>query len=877
MSKISNMNMVEILNKINVDFNLGDIYKICSNKEVGDRVYELIADGKDFYEVLIDNEEYIDNEKLLMVIWLCNKEKIKEKENEILNSSLLKIPLNRTKIEQEIRDLKSNMQKIRKLSRDMDTYLTIVHNEKGLSKDITVISSREEILGFDLSEKEKHNRKKFDYIDKNLVEKNDEDGMKYAIQSVEIGDLAKVLPFDIAKAAEYKITNNSMVCGKEYIDKYKEKESKGKENDEEISNLDDEYKINILLPEMRDTIKQVLKYVDLEKLLLIEIYRLEREFDYVRLTNKTFPNEKLKAAKTVTTFLSNLIGKDIILENEDSIYTYNDAQNFIDRINAEKNIYITSEEAKTLKAQLLDGLNLEEASEETIIKAEMLSYTKDEFDTIMAGTKSGFEFGIIMQELSEEQIIEKAYQHKDKWSNALTKFFYSEGLLTIKSIIKLYSDGILNAEFLKEFSSENNISEELNLQKIHEKYLTFKNQKEPKQEEAEQLERLTELYKLINIQEKTPEELEEISNSVMYEIAENFEDEEDIIFYYENGLVTLETVADWSGENVIEELYNNSKITFEDLEFLYKSNKISKELIQRKISLDNMDYTTLITQIMSGYVSEKKIIDLYMEGKLFDTDFEKIALEGKIGIDQYYVATSKRTKEILEENARIKFKPILYNIPDKKIKMNVIDNTNTNTNYSKNNKNKTLIDPNIRYEFLKLLGAKEAEAVILDEDNAFYNYEFFVIPDSQGNLQENSVVIAERFFEDKEIEDKFATDNATYFFQYKDLMVNSNLSKKDMVQNRDNVVFTANHRVGSWAVSVLYKLAETMSGDDFKKYKKGDERAGRVIDELHKIYSSEEIRKILDLAGRIDDTNEYIYEEINSGFGKSDKNDGEER
>ena len=107
------------------------------------------------------------------------------------------------------------------------------------------------------------------------------------------------------------------------------------------------------------------------------------------------------------------------------------------------------------------------------------------------------------------------------------------------------------------------------------------------------------------------------------------------------------------------------------------------------------------------------------------------------------------------------------------------------------NKNKTLIDPNARYEFLKLLGAKEAEAVILDEDNAFYNYEFFVIPDSQGNLQEDSVVIAERFYEDKEQMDKFATDNATYFFQYKDLMVNSNLSKKEMTQDRDNVVFTA--------------------------------------------------------------------------------------
>lgn len=879
MSKISNMSMVDILNKIDINFNLSDIYKICSNKEVGNRVYELIVDGKDYYQVLIDNEEYIDKEKLLMVIWVCNKEKIKEKEDEILNSSILKAPLNKTKIEQEIRDLKSNMQKIRKLSRDMDTYLAIVNNEKGLSKNITVVSSREEISGFDFTEKEKHNRELFDYIDKKLVEKNDEYGMKYALQTIEIADLVKVMPYDIAKAAEYKITNNSMAHGKEYIDKYKEKELKGEENDEEMNKLDDEYKINVLLPEMRDTIEQVLKYIDLEKLLLIEIHNLEQELNLLYSTDKVLPNEKLQAARTVTMFLSNIIGKDIILENEDGIYTYNDAQNFIDRINSEQNIYITSEEAKTLKAQLLDGLDLEEASEETIIKVEMLSYTKDEFDTIMAGTKAGFEFGMIMQELSEEQIMEKAYQHKDKWSDDLTKYFYSEGLLSIKSIIKLYSDGIVNAEFLKEFSSENDISEELNLQKINEKYFALKNQKEPKQEEVEQLERLIELYKLINIQEKTPEELEEISNSVMYEIAENFEDEKDIIFYYEKGLVTLETVVAWSGEKSIEELYNKSKITFEDLEHLYKLNKISKDLIQRNISLDNMDYNTLIANIMAGYVSENKIIDLYMKGRIFDVDFENIAMEGKVRIDKYFDATSNRTKEILEENAKIKFKPILYNIPDKKIRMNIVDDESKSngTSHSEDNKNKTLIDPNIRYKFLELLGAKEAEAVILDEDNAFYNYDFFVILDSQENLQENSVVIAERFFDDKEIQDKFAIDNATYFFQYKDLMVNSNLSKKDMIQNRQNIVFTANHRAGSWAVSVLYKLAETMAGDNFKQYKKGDERARRVLDELHKIYSSEKLKKILDLAGRIDDTNEYIYEEINSGFGKSTKNDGEER
>ena len=231
---------------------------------------------------------------------------------------------------------------------------------------------------------------------------------------------------------------------------------------------------------------------------------------------------------------------------------------------------------------------------------------------------------------------------------------------------------------------------------------------------------------------------------------------------------------------------------------------------------------------------------------------------------------SLERKEVGMENNSLKL------FEDKKVRVNLVEDSkefeSSDTDIFRTSKNKTLIDPNARYEFLKLLGAKEAEAVILDEDNAFYNYEFFVIPDSQKNLQEDSVVIAERFYEDKEQIDKFATDNATYFFQYKDLMVNSNLSKKEMTQDRDNVVFTANHRAGSWAVTVLYRIAQTMAGDNFKQYKRGDERAERVLDELHRIYTSEEIRRILELTRRIDDTNEFIYEEVNSVFGKRKEN-----
>ena len=62
-----------------------------------------------------------------------------------------------------------------------------------------------------------------------------------------------------------------------------------------------------------------------------------------------------------------------------------------------------------------------------------------------------------------------------------------------------------------------------------------------------------------------------------------------------------------------------------------------------------------------------------------------------------------------------------------------------------------------------------------------------------------------------------------------------------------------------------------MASSNFKEYPKGDKRAGRVIDELLKIYSQEELGKILDMTGRIDDTGEFIYEQVN-GYGKRNAN-----
>ena len=165
-------------------------------------------------------------------------------------------------------------------------------------------------------------------------------------------------------------------------------------------------------------------------------------------------------------------------------------------------------------------------------------------------------------------------------------------------------------------------------------------------------------------------------------------------------------------------------------------------------------------------------------------------------------------------------------------------------------------------EFIGLFKARHAEAY-LDEDNPFYNYEFYVIPDESGDIGLNSVVIAERYYEDKYTEEKFATGNATYFFKYKDLMVLSNMKKSEMTKERKNIVFTVNHFIatdkkdGTWAIKMIYNLAKTMLSNDLNEYSK-ENQAKIVLEKLATIYSHDEIMKLIDKADDID-SGKYLY------------------
>ena len=182
-------------------------------------------------------------------------------------------------------------------------------------------------------------------------------------------------------------------------------------------------------------------------------------------------------------------------------------------------------------------------------------------------------------------------------------------------------------------------------------------------------------------------------------------------------------------------------------------------------------------------------------------------------------------------------------------------------NTDEEKKVKLIIDPKKREEFISLLNAYRADTD-LKAGSPFFNYDFYVIPDESGGIGLNSVVIAERYYEDKYLEERVATNNATYFFKYKDLMVLSKLRKSEMTKEREGIVFTANHniakegRAGSWAKSVISCLAKTMLSSDLKEYSKKEQRA-IILQKLKEVYDAKEFVDILEMAKKIDE-GEYI-------------------
>lgn len=852
MSRVSKMPLKNILKETNLILRENDIFYFCDDINIAQKFIEEQNKGinkmTDVAEFLIQNEQYINKEKLVLILILNYQDNLNNIREQIINLTKAQNEIQNTeelaelaKLQFQLQEQSQRLKKTIELGKGIESVLTFYYYDERQNKYIVDVTEAEELIKGQKPSNAKA-LKRFDEIDLSFKsgDLNEKFGMEYVLQSLLLTDLYEVFP-NISFGNDIRtmiLENETLKEGR--ISRKDLEELKQKEKYEEYARIIDNVDFQKLLPDLKESLREYAKYINIDKLLLISAYRFNEglENGYIEEKAVLSANEILKGIlinikdKGVHLNCELQTKKDNTYEMVTVEYSIKDIKKCLSKFT--KRTYITTQEIEKYKEQIKSKeINLAQISEEKID----IIFSKEELEKISI--------------MSAENLM-YVYK-KNKWEPS--------------KIIEIYQKGDIPLDYIREIKETINLSEYINFEELNKCYEELKENPE-NINLTNKYNSYLNLYKEVLLADKSEEEIQNQSNKTIETIVENFNEEEYNELakkYFREGILTFNSIAEWSNETFITSLLNEGLISLEDIAEMVKEQKISFDYISN-IYLDliknvELEYDERLKLIKKGFVRKDDIIGLYIDNLLFENDLKELAKEGFVETEEVKKIINSRTMEELEKNSSIKL--LGLNRLTKRNNEIYSDHSYTGRFPEKKKGTKLLIDPNERAEFIHLLKAQKAETD-LTEESPFYNYEFYVVPDESGKIGLNSVVIAERYYEDKDTQSKFATENATYFFKYKDLMVLSNLKKSEMTKERSNIVFTANHvmanekRNGYWARSVIDSFIKTMLSSDLKEYSKENQKL-IILQKLKDVYTREEIMGILQMAERID-AGEYICE-----------------
>jgi len=870
MSRVSEMELEDILKQTDIIMRTDDIdfiYDEVTEKQIAQEFKEKFKNGvdarKEVTKFLIESEKRIPEEKrgekkeklvLLMV------------KNYIENIQTIKKYLERLKVELKINkspDLISNLAKFHmQLHQQEENLVKATKLGKGIKQVIVyigydeeqkryrteIVDSREVIDGkkVDVSK----NLKRFNKIDQAFMQEDlsQEIGLEYVIQSILLTDLAEILKNPELGSSD-RLGDNiramilQNVALKRNIATREEIDIINRSNQKHAEFIDNIPYDIATLPIVKNTLREYIQYVDIDKLLLISAYRF-REF----LERKELDETRQQGVKEILQQILNNIKTDkgeIVCEIQDRYnldleermkikYSIEDIKKCISQF--ANNIYITSEEIKEYREKMYND------------EMKLSDIPNTYVDVIF----------------SKQHLEELSKKSADNLRYVFDKYNWD-----ISKVIELYEANDIPLGYIEELKEYIDFTKTVNFDKLNDYYNNIKENSED-EETLARYENYLKLYKEIYINDKEKEQIQENSNSVIENLVETLEQkeyEQVVKKYYADGIITLDSIVEWSNSNVITNMFNEGILSLEDIRSVgvalgydYMHN-LYTELVY---NLD-LEYDKRIEYIESGMINSEDVISLYDNGLIMDEDLLKLAQKSVLPLEVAQQTIDNRGLEERIKTARAKAlgwsdSNLLFHIDgiEKKHSDGVLY---TNIFSGGVRKEKLIIDPNIRQKYIEMLGLYRIETEC-EENNPFYNYEFYATPDETGAIGANSVIIAERYYTNKYEEKNYATNNATYFFKYKDFLVLSNLQKKDMIKERDNIVFRTNHTIstkernGTWAENVLHNVLKTMLGSDLADLSKKEKRT-KIIEKMSQMYLREECEEILELCEKID-SGEYI-------------------
>lgn len=908
MSKISEMSLKQILDTTKLIMRPTDIVHFCHDQDVIDEFMN-INRGKDLdftetEQFLLKHEDKIDKEKLVLIIAknyeqnlkaidniiknkedrilkkvrTSNKETLKEEREELINYT----------IQKEVQE--KQLKNTKKLGKGLNTCIALyLYDYENNRYDIKIIDSREIIDG--ISSKKTQNLKRFKELDKELKRKNSEEnvGIECLIQTIVLTDFYEIFPDTyVGDSVRTMIIDNDIVkrelMTREELEKMKHK------NYDEYENFVTNTRFLGDVYELRKTLEKHIDHVDVDKLIMICCYRYEEALENNAIDEKDIEEVKevlqtsLKFVKeNRKTFEFRLQTKQSEEYKEKNVeYSIKDIKNCINRIRDNK--YLGSKEIENIRQKVTLGeMNLFNIQSNDVD----IIFSEKELVALANLNDENLQYVAMKLQWDAEKIVETII-NKEGCSSNLLRDFATQKIITSKDILELYMNRGINLEQIKEIRKDIDLSEMIHSYELIQYYIhsiELELKEEEKEENNKEYKRYLKLYKEVRMNDHT-EELETIANDLMIEIIEQYDQNKQEEYlqqlkeFYKEGLLTIDVIVEWNNQEVVEklviDLYKGQEVRLEELKGWIKDKKIPFECIKELIWEKDISYEERMKVVGEGWIPEEEIFDLYKKTLIRDKDLLELADKSIIDRSKAEDIINGTNLEDLEKNSKIVLR---VNDTIQKIKRDeslYVTEKEREENSFKNKKPKLIIDPNERKEFFKLLGAGIPDEVEIAKTSPFYNYEFYVIPDETGKIDKNSVVIAERIYEEKEEhikndegrkdkELRFATDNATYFFKYKDLMVLSNYLKKDeAVKEKKDIIFKANHTIatdkknGHWAASVIYGIAKTMLSSDLKEYSKENQRR-IVVEKLSKVYDYDQLMKILDKGEEID-SGEYIGE-----------------
>lgn len=897
--KNNKLNIKEILDCLETMIITGeDFGYIFKNKETSAsfiEFYNMYSRGEVEYDVierfLLENEDCINKENFILIlaknniIQLCAlDETMKSNMESDDNKDLRKKFIAESVFRKRKLITEKSLQAIITKWKGINTILPFYrYNEEEERYVIDVADSRELIDGKHVSSSK--NRKKLKKINEAFVEEDEETrdiGIEYILQVLNLNDFKQAFPNTDFHNCITRLVYNRKIS-KEKGMSSKEADKYLISNKKECYEIIDSMKYDNFSPYIRQVLEEQIKYVDFDKLLMMAACRLENGLEQLKDEEQTHGYEEIikiiasniedKERKVTFNLEYEVNGKELIgIEAENS---YENIKRFLGRF---------------VNDTYLSKARIEEYREKIDSKEQSLGdlpegyvdviFLPSEIEERIGLSEENFIFAIDKFNWNSSEVVERIKKYNIKSTDFLTQLVSLEKLSST-DIANLYIDEVISIDEINQMASILDLSSFVNTNELNEKYSD--NLKNSKQEDNQQYKRYIDLFKSVYIDGNSEEEKEKISEEIIELIIENNPNNSKKIYiealehYYENGIITLDSIIHWGEmlldldkEQIVTRLCTDGLVNVKDIKTLVVKKELDFDFFSKLVTSGDISDEIILSIVLEGLVDEKCIVNLYKQGKLTDEVIEQLA--------QQNIISPKKAKRLLDKVSEKELQEaewILGGDFEKVSSEKDVDSSiyceNNSTNYEKTSR--FIIDPNQREKLFSLMGAyKKANNINVNEENPFYNYDFYVIPDEDGIKGKNSIVIAERIYEDKSTQARFAVDNATYFFYYKDIpkvisgeYKNKEKALEDMesqriIKHRVNHFILDEQRNGHWALGVLFKTALMMSDDDeiFNKDKPAQkEEALRIL--LEK-YSTDELRELFEQQEKIDNTNECICE-----------------